>query len=320
MARFETVVPYFQREPGHLAAALGSVFAQGIGDVLVHVVDDGSPRPARLDLETLAGADRARVNLIEQANGGATAARNRGLDAVSPDAAFVAFLDSDDRWLPGHLERAGRALGAGGARLFYDAVTTDGTFAEDYARPGDLIAAETARPFGDGPDTLEIARPLELLCGDWFRHLHLSVTVLAAPLARAVRFNPAFPVAEDFEFFYRCARAGGPWQASNLPGAVRGTGDNLWHGIAATDIRYGREKLLSMKVLSALRREPSLDGTARRAAAARVRLYREQFYWSQRDRIRAGRLPALGLAAQFLLHDPALAAFALGRIACRQPS
>jgi succinoglycan biosynthesis protein ExoW len=58
--------------------------------------------------------------IIEQANAGPGAARNRGLDATPDDVEYIAFLDSDDRWLPGHLANGITALRAGAALYFSD--------------------------------------------------------------------------------------------------------------------------------------------------------------------------------------------------------
>lgn len=63
------------------------------------VVDDGSTDDtARFVAETY-----PTVRMIRQANRGVSAARNAGIRAAAGD--FVAFLDSDDEWLPGKLER-----------------------------------------------------------------------------------------------------------------------------------------------------------------------------------------------------------------------
>lgn len=78
--------------------ALQSVLAQTFGDWECVVVDDGSKE----DLSRIAGLD-ARVTLMRQPNRGVSVARNAGLLATS--APYVAFLDSDDLWLPDKLER-----------------------------------------------------------------------------------------------------------------------------------------------------------------------------------------------------------------------
>jgi succinoglycan biosynthesis protein ExoW len=117
------IIPYFQRKPGLLTAAIRSALAQeAAGPITVVVCDDGSPIPAELDLAMLAPSDRDRVLLIRQANGGAGPARNAALDAIPYGIEWIAFLDSDDSWEPGHIARALAALREGNDFCFADAL------------------------------------------------------------------------------------------------------------------------------------------------------------------------------------------------------
>lgn len=117
------IVPFFQRKPGLLAAAIRSALAQeAAGPITIIVCDDASPIPADTELAMLAPNQRERVILIRQANAGAAAARNAALDAVPPGTEWIAFLDSDDRWEPGHIARAVAALCAGYDLCFSDAL------------------------------------------------------------------------------------------------------------------------------------------------------------------------------------------------------
>ncbi len=314
MARIEVVIPYFQREAGHLVRAVNSIMTQGFDDIRVNIVDDGSPRPASLDLDMLPASVRDKVNLVIQTNTGANGARNRCLAEVGPDAEYVALLDSDDEWLPGHLERAVAALSRPGASFFYDTIRIDQKFAEGYAEPSTVLEAAVLGDVDGQPNVKEILHPLRVLCGEWYRHMHLSVTVLTGDLARQVRFDASFTIADDFEFFYQCARYRGRWYIDTRNGAARGTGANIWHGVKTTDLRYSQEKFFSMVVLARLLREPSVDEQTRKTARDRIRAFREQFYWSQRDRMKARKTLDVDLWLRFIRHDPALLGFALNRL------
>ncbi|GGI67731.1 glycosyl transferase [Polymorphobacter multimanifer] len=126
--KIAVIIPFFQRRPGLLATAVASIAAQRVADdvtIDVIVVDDGSPISA--DSEAIAGLpDWCCLRIICRANGGVASARNTGLDAVSPDTAYVAFLDSDDRWLPEHLQNGIDLLGQGASFYFDNGYDTRG--------------------------------------------------------------------------------------------------------------------------------------------------------------------------------------------------
>lgn len=83
-----------------LERALRSVFAQTFEDFEVIVVDDGSAVP----LCAPAFGEDSRVQFVRHSiNQGAAAARNSGIAAAR--GRFMAFLDSDDVWLPNKLTR-----------------------------------------------------------------------------------------------------------------------------------------------------------------------------------------------------------------------
>jgi glycosyltransferase involved in cell wall biosynthesis len=95
------VIPVFNRAKV-LGAAVESALAQELPDIdwdidLI-VVDDASDDDVAFSLSGF----RDRLRIIRQAtNLGAAAARNTGIAAARGD--YVAFLDSDDVWLPGKL-------------------------------------------------------------------------------------------------------------------------------------------------------------------------------------------------------------------------
>jgi len=122
------VIPYYQREAGILTRTIESVLAQDHTiDLRVLVVDDGSPVPARSELEKVASPRRSCVSIFDQTNAGAAAARNRGLDQVPAECEYVAFIDSDDTWEPDHLTNALAALNDGYDLYFSDWLPLAGT-------------------------------------------------------------------------------------------------------------------------------------------------------------------------------------------------
>ena len=132
--KVSVVVPAFKQ--AHLIdGCLDSIAAQTYtGPVEVIVVDDGSPD----DSGARAARHRVGARVVRQDNGGAAAARNRGIAESSGD--YLAFVDADDRWLPDKLSRQIARLQAGGkpALCFtcYRRVDSTGTLLEgDTAHP-----------------------------------------------------------------------------------------------------------------------------------------------------------------------------------------
>lgn len=119
--RVAVVIPVYRA--AFLDEALESVFRQTHPPDEVVIVDDGSPDTRVLGAAMAPHSDRLTV--VRQANRGAAAARNAGISAATAD--LVAFLDADDRWLPGFLEDQLRFLDAsGGADLVYADATVIG--------------------------------------------------------------------------------------------------------------------------------------------------------------------------------------------------
>ena len=99
---FSVVIPAYDRERT-IGRAIESALAQRRAPEEVLVVDDGSRDRTVAEVERFAG-----VRLVRQANGGASAARNRGVEEARHP--WIAFLDSDDYWEPEHLARMESAI------------------------------------------------------------------------------------------------------------------------------------------------------------------------------------------------------------------
>lgn len=105
--RVSVVIPAYNAAP-FIAETLDSVFAQTFTDFEVIVVNDGSPdTPA---FEAALAPYRARVVYLKQRNTGPSGARNHAIREARGE--FIAFLDSDDQWLPDFLADQVRRLDA----------------------------------------------------------------------------------------------------------------------------------------------------------------------------------------------------------------
>lgn len=91
---FSVIIPTYNRQ--HLfEIALNSVLNQTYKDFEVIIVDDGSTDQTS---EVIRNLVDTRIKYLYQENRGVSHARNRGLEISN--GKFMAFLDSDDRWVP----------------------------------------------------------------------------------------------------------------------------------------------------------------------------------------------------------------------------
>jgi glycosyltransferase involved in cell wall biosynthesis len=100
MGPVSVVIPVYNRS-AELRRAIRSVLAQSYTDFELIVVDDASIEDIAAVVDEF-GDKRLRL-IRKTVNQGAASARNTGIEAAT--GRWVAFLDSDDEWLPRKLER-----------------------------------------------------------------------------------------------------------------------------------------------------------------------------------------------------------------------
>ncbi|MGA7648324.1 MAG: glycosyltransferase family A protein, partial [Terriglobales bacterium] len=100
--KVSVIIPSY-KTAGLIAACLDSVFAQTYKDFEVVVVNDGSPDTPELEKVLAPYLSRYldRIVYLKQENKRAAGARNNAIRHARGE--FVAFLDSDDTWMPDHL-------------------------------------------------------------------------------------------------------------------------------------------------------------------------------------------------------------------------
>ncbi|MGE5294771.1 MAG: glycosyltransferase family 2 protein [Solirubrobacterales bacterium] len=101
--RVSVIIPTYNRAT-YVPRAIDSVLSQKYRDLEIIVVDDGSKDNTR----EVVAAYGAPVRYIFQENQGPGAARNQGIRVAA--GAYLAFLDSDDVWMPTFLEKTVSAL------------------------------------------------------------------------------------------------------------------------------------------------------------------------------------------------------------------
>jgi glycosyltransferase involved in cell wall biosynthesis len=185
MPRFSVIVPVYNRAATVLPT-LESVRDQTFTDFECIVVDDGSKDGEELRAGVGSLGD-PRFRYVRRENGGASAARNTGVEQARGE--IVAFLDSDDRWLPEKLERD---LAGGADRSFI--------FSQVMVERGGRIVGKKPR---------SAPRPGEpmaeyLACRQGFTQT--STIALPVALAKAVPFDETIRFGgDDTDFAIRAA-------------------------------------------------------------------------------------------------------------------
>ncbi|WP_411887130.1 glycosyltransferase family 2 protein [Hydrocarboniphaga effusa] len=193
------VIPAYNRS-AVIGCALKSVLDQSFQDFEVLVVDDGSSDNLR---EVIDKIGDCRIRIIRQANGGANKARNTGIDAAQ--GKFVALLDSDDNFLPDHLESAVAQLKINPNVIVFAPVIVDRGGGKTFIKPP------------RGPKKLE---PISeyLLSSRGF--IQTSTVVLSTKLAKKVRYSEGLRFGQDKDFAIRLASAGCEFLMREHPGAI----------------------------------------------------------------------------------------------------
>jgi glycosyltransferase involved in cell wall biosynthesis len=199
MPRVSVVIPAYNTAP-FISESLDSVLDQKFGDFEVIVINDGSPDTA--ELESALQPYTTRIQYIKQENRGAPGARNTGIRSARGE--FLAFLDSDDIWLPDYLETQVRFLDE---------------------RPGVVASIADAVLFGNQdevvwkmvktgtPAVLTFDRMLKREGGQ----IPSATVARRMEVLRAGGFDEELPRAEDMEL---CLRICFPDRAIGYPGKV----------------------------------------------------------------------------------------------------
>lgn len=190
---FSIVIPCYNR-PEELRRTLQSCLEQDYPDFEAIVVDDGSQEDMASVVESFGDP---RLRYLRQANAGACAARNRGMNAAR--GAWIALLDSDDTFTPNKLAiclevilRETQTRDGAPDLLFHKIEIDRGaerkwTQPERMPRPGETMAEF-------------------LFCAH--QHIMTSTLVVRAEVARLVRFDESLPMNQDVDFKVRLAAMG----------------------------------------------------------------------------------------------------------------
>jgi glycosyltransferase involved in cell wall biosynthesis len=157
------VVPAYNAERT-LRASVDSILAQDFRDFEIIVVNDGSSDSTK----SILAAYDSQIQVIDQNNRGAPAARNAGVSAAS--GKLIAFLDSDDLWSPDKLTKsvAALALNPSASLVFSDCcgLRADGTTSTFYSYDGAPSLKEMLdNGFEIVPSAVTMRRDVFIACG-----------------------------------------------------------------------------------------------------------------------------------------------------------
>ena len=184
------VIPAYNAA-AYLPATLDSVLAQTFSNYEIIVINDGSPDTP--ELEKVLQPYFGKIRYIKQENRGPSSARNTGIQATRGQ--YVAFLDSDDIWLPKHL--------ANQMAMF----ASDPSLGLVYANG---VQIRDDRPVGVSFDRTPQSLPVNFdsLLREQSTVNTSSAVVSREALAEAGMFDEQFRRCEDYDLWLRLAAAG----------------------------------------------------------------------------------------------------------------
>ncbi len=171
MDKVSVVIPSYNSS-SYILNAIQSVLNQTYDNLEVIVADDASTDDTR---EVVQNIGDPRVKLIERrVNGGAAAARNSAIRSAT--GRYIAFLDSDDYWLPNKLS------------VQIDKMQEE---AASFSCTSFIIKSKKRQVLIDIPEKIDYKR---LLRGNIIN----TSTVVYDTAALGKIYMPALPVVEDF--------------------------------------------------------------------------------------------------------------------------
>ncbi len=317
MAQISIIIPFYQKQSGILRRALDSIFRQTFQDFDIIVVDDASPCAIDADLDGLDAEKRARIRVIRQANAGPGGARNTGLNAISSETIYAAFLDSDDEWAPNHLENAWESMTRHGADCYWASIHGGDGFGYHFSI-SKLQTTEKTLVLQENPLVVEVPDMSRVMLKDW-GFLHLSCMVIARPLFETIRFDAEFRLAaEDVLFFCDCVLAAKRVILCDEAGAERGEGINIFHSIDSGSPEFLQQQFNTWAALNTLEQRFSSKPAELSLIDDYKQMARKQALWGQVGRMRRGKMPQWQGLARWYRRDPAIIGsaitLALGKI------
>jgi glycosyltransferase involved in cell wall biosynthesis len=229
--RVSVVIPAYERADV-VGRAIDSALAQTVTDIEVLVVDDGSDDDTDAVVE---GYEDERVRyLAHETNRGVSAARNTGVEAARGD--YVAFLDSDDEWLPRKLARQLAVLadrGDGWVGAYCDVATAGLSTAGRLATVVSAKLFRTRAPREGGRELAESLLSMQVFMGPGS-----TLLVEREVLAATGGFDEGLSIYEDWDLVLRVLAEGKLAYVDEPLALTHFTGDAPAEAYVENDRRY----------------------------------------------------------------------------------
>ena len=185
--RYTIIIPTYNRA-NSIEQTLNGCFEQSFQDFEVVIVDDGSSDDT---VKVLGQLTDPRLVILTQNNAGPAAARNHGMRAAR--GKYIAFLDSDDIWLPEFLMQCEAAFNRDANQLLYGQIIVDRGVGRYWVKPD--IAIEPNESIYD-----------YLYIKGCF--IQTSTMVIPASLASQVSWDEAVTYGDNDQFAIDCYKTG----------------------------------------------------------------------------------------------------------------
>ncbi len=211
-----------------ICAAVDSVLEQTYPNIELIVVDDGSTD----DTAEILNRYGDKIQVVYQDNAGPAVARNRGVELSSGE--IIAFLDSDDLWLPEKIEKQVKALERFGNSV---PCCLCNAFVESQTHPGTTSFDLAPLKIGPGPGLFTNVTEVLVTRSVLFNQ---AVAIRRWAWEQVGGFDESLTYMEDHDLAVRLSLLG-PWAIIREPLVVyhRGNQDAL-----STRSRRERTKLL----------------------------------------------------------------------------
>lgn len=211
MPKISVIIPTYNCEE-YLCRAIDSVINQVFSDYEIIIIDDGSIDKTKNLIDIYITKYYGKIKYFYQDRLGVSAARNNGLHKATGE--YIAFLDSDDLWLPDKLKLQINLMS------LYSNVYMVFTDSELFTENGGILRDSMSRsrlPQKKGSFRYKVLQKNlndeSIIIGNLYNDLILcnfiatsTVFIRSAVLEKVGYFSEEFTVAEDYDLWIRISQ------------------------------------------------------------------------------------------------------------------